>query len=190
MNLGRALELQSKQYNKKHWPKHFYVGQGVWLYNPKRKVGRTPKLDSGFEPNPYAVVRVIGGVLCEIQQSPRSKAKIVHCDKLEPVRGPYDGRWVLDLPNRTEATFLDENLEGVSKLFVETPSTRTTELPKVTDSEIPVDTKLPDPLLPTDQQQQDVPDIQVTDTSDNKPVMSSEPYDGRITRSRSKLLSQ
>ena len=122
-NLGRALELQKRQYNKKRWLKHFYPGQGVWLYNPRRKVGRTPKLDSGFEPYPYAIVQVIGGILCEIQRSPRCKSKIVHCDKLEPVRGPYDGQWVFDLPTRQELLSFDENLEGVSKLFVEPPQT-------------------------------------------------------------------
>ena len=191
MNLGRALDLQKKQYNKKHWPKHFYTGQGVWLYNPRRKVGRTPKLDSGFEPNPYAVVRIIGGVLCEIQQSPRSKARIVHCDKLEPVRGPYDGRWVLDLPKRSEASFSDDNLEGISKLFADDLPKATIGIPdsgKVDKPDIhETNVSSPDTLLPNTLQLSNVPDIQIEDTSIVRQEDSTKPYTGRITRSRSKL---
>ena len=117
VNLGRATELQRRQYNKRSWVRPFYPGQGVWLLNPRRKVGRTPKLDSPFEPGAYTVVRVIGNVICEIQKNPRSKPKIVHCDKLEPKRKPHNGEWVFDLPERTQRGSEDENLAGMSAIF-------------------------------------------------------------------------
>ena len=63
MNLQAVSRLQKRQYNKKGLARDFYVGQGVWLYNPRRRVGRTPKLDVPWE-GPFAVTSVIGNVLC------------------------------------------------------------------------------------------------------------------------------
>ena len=116
INLQVATNLQKRQYDKKGVAREFKVGQGVWLYNPRRRVGRTPKLDVPWE-GPFAVVSIIGNVLCQIQSSRRTKARIVHVDKLVPVRGQYDGAWVHGLPSKMEAQFCDEHLDGLAKMF-------------------------------------------------------------------------
>ena len=115
-NLQAASRLQKRQYNKKGLARDFYVGQGVWLYNPRRRVGRTPKLDVPWE-GPFAFISVIGNVLCRIQTNRRSKPHIVHVDKLMPVRGQYDGSWVQGLPSRMETKMRDEHLDCLTKLF-------------------------------------------------------------------------
>jgi hypothetical protein len=70
------------------------VGQGVWLYNPQRRKGKSPKLQASWD-GPYAVVRVYRNVVVEIKANSRTKSKVVHIDRLAPVKQPYNGEWVL-----------------------------------------------------------------------------------------------
>ena len=87
----------------------------MWLYNPHRKKGGMPTLDVPWE-GPYAVVTIMSGVLCEIQQSKCTKSRIVHMDKLDHVRGQYDGSWVTSLPSKREQGIDDDHLKGVKEL--------------------------------------------------------------------------
>ena len=108
-NLNAALAWQRRAYNGKQHTVPLHAGQGVWLFNPITKKGRTPKLDTPWQ-GPYAIVKLFGKVLAEIKKHRRSPSKIVHVDKLIPMRGAYDGSWVKNLPAR-------ERLEGVERLF-------------------------------------------------------------------------
>ena len=56
-------------------------GQHVWLHNPKRKKGVSPKLRQPWE-GPYTVTERLNDVLYCIQQSPRAKKKVVHRNRL------------------------------------------------------------------------------------------------------------
>ena len=84
-NLQCATEIQKGKCNHGVWSK-YYPGQGVWL----RFAGK----NSSFEPYPYAVISVLGDVLCKVQRNVYSKPRIVHCERLEPMEHPYDGQWV------------------------------------------------------------------------------------------------
>jgi len=55
-NVQLAMAMQKKYYNSKAWTRKFQVTDTVWLYNPKRKKGRTPKLDKPWD-GPYAVTK-------------------------------------------------------------------------------------------------------------------------------------
>jgi hypothetical protein len=80
-NLDQASRLQKSQYDRTSVPMELTPGQGVWLFNPKRKKGRSPKLDIPWE-GPYTVIQVRRGVLVDIQQSRHTKPRVVHIDKL------------------------------------------------------------------------------------------------------------
>ena len=72
----------------------------------------------------------------EICMNRRSKSKIVHVDKLAPVRGEVDGDWVFKLPKKLKEYEAEHSLEGISQLFDETaqnpvPSTREQTTPAV-----------------------------------------------------------
>jgi hypothetical protein len=56
------------------------------------------------------------GILVTIQLALRCKPRIVHIDKLAPVRQPFDGSWIknLETPGRQAA---DEDLPLVAELF-------------------------------------------------------------------------
>jgi len=66
-------------------------GQEVWLYAPRRRVGRNPKLECPWE-GPYRVERAINDVVMQIRplfktaSQRRARDKIVHADRLAPLR--------------------------------------------------------------------------------------------------------
>jgi transposase InsO family protein len=127
-HLQSAMVMQKHYYDRKAKTRKFEVGQSVWLYNPRRKKGRTPKLDKPWD-GPFVVVKVLGDVLCAIQMNRRTKPKIVHIDKLVHTRKSYDTDWVFHLPKRRSNIHEDSGLEQISKLFEETP--RKEKMPKI-----------------------------------------------------------
>lgn len=69
----------------------FYEGDRVWLYNPQRKKGISPKLTPAWE-GPYTVVKRINDVVYRIQRSPKAKMKVVHLDRLMIYHGDNSDR--------------------------------------------------------------------------------------------------
>ncbi|KAJ8985420.1 hypothetical protein NQ317_017049 [Molorchus minor] len=68
----------------------YQAGDEVWLYNPARKKGRSPKLQKIWE-GPYTVIKRINDLVYRIQRGPRAKMKVVHLDRLAPYRRPHEG---------------------------------------------------------------------------------------------------
>ncbi len=65
----------------------------VWLYNPHRKKGLTPKVQKPWE-GPYLVIkRIIDLVYC-IQLSPCSRPKVVHMERLWGYQGEDPPSWL------------------------------------------------------------------------------------------------
>ena len=91
----------------------FTRGDLVWLHNPQRKKGISPKLARGWE-GPYAVLAGINDVVHRVQQSRRSKSKVVHCNRL----WQYQGRESADWFNAGE-----ETMESRSTLLSPGPTT-------------------------------------------------------------------
>jgi hypothetical protein len=114
-NLQRSVVVQKHHYNKKAIERRFHAGDPVWLYNPRRKKGRCPKLDIPWD-GPFCVIKALGHVVYEIRMNRRGKSKIVHVDKLAPVKGRVDNAWVFQLPAK-EIEFDEANLEELKKLF-------------------------------------------------------------------------
>ncbi|KAJ8912994.1 hypothetical protein NQ315_002871, partial [Exocentrus adspersus] len=71
----------------------FQVGEKVWLYNPKRTKGKSPKLQKSWE-GPYIVVTRLNDVVYRIQKNPQAKMKIVHIDRLTPYQEPHPNEGV------------------------------------------------------------------------------------------------
>ena len=55
-NLAKATTHQKRDYDTKATGRSFQMGQGVWLYNPIKKKGRSTKLDYPWI-GPYTIVR-------------------------------------------------------------------------------------------------------------------------------------
>ena len=89
-------ERQKRKYNKRLNQKTYGRGAPVWFYNPKRKKGVSPCLQLPWE-GPYLVLKRISDVVYKIQKSPRSKARIIHHDRLRPYHGEKTPTWLDDV---------------------------------------------------------------------------------------------
>ena len=70
----------------------FGSGDLVWLHNPQRKKGISPKLRRPWE-GPYVVVERLNDVVHRIQRGPRKKPKVVHRDRLWKYSGVERADW-------------------------------------------------------------------------------------------------
>lgn len=77
-----ASDRMKTRYDLKANSTGFHQGDKVWLWNPQRKKGISPKLTPAWE-GPYVVVKRINDVVYRIQRSPKSKMKVVHLDRLK-----------------------------------------------------------------------------------------------------------
>jgi hypothetical protein len=68
-------------------------GDPVWLYNPQRKKGKSPKLTRPWK-GPYLVIKRINDVVYRVQLSPRSKPKVVHRNRLWKYSGISTPDWL------------------------------------------------------------------------------------------------
>lgn len=68
-------------YDRKARQIHYEPGQRVWLFNPRKVLGRTPKLQSNWEGS-YEIVKKLNDVVYCIRKSKKHKNKIVHLDRL------------------------------------------------------------------------------------------------------------
>ena len=76
-------------------PLGFERGDPVWLHNPRRKKGRTPKLQRPWE-GPYLVTSCIDDLVYRIQKGPRSKPMVVHVDRLKKYQGNSFDNWLAE----------------------------------------------------------------------------------------------
>ena len=70
-------------YNTKTMATRYKIGTGIWLHNPQRKKGRSPKLSRNWD-GPYVVVKQINDVVVRIKRSRQAKPKVVHINRLKP----------------------------------------------------------------------------------------------------------
>ncbi|KAF8793549.1 Retrovirus-related Pol polyprotein like [Argiope bruennichi] len=87
--IGMASEKMKTRYDARATGHNFHEGDQVWLWNPKRRKGLSPKLQTNWE-GPYTVPKRLNDVVVRIQKSPHSKPKVIHCNRLAPYLGQGD----------------------------------------------------------------------------------------------------
>ena len=87
----------------------FSKGGIVWLYNPQREKGKSPKLSRPWE-GPYVVVERLNDVLYRIQRGPRAKPKDVHRDRLWQYCGDACADWFNEPLKERVRIYLKEHL--------------------------------------------------------------------------------
>ena len=105
----------------------FSKGEVVWLHNPQRMEGLSPKLRRPWE-GPYVVVHRVNDVEYGIQRGPWAKPKVVHRDGLWKYHGEARAYWFTESPG--------EPVEGVPE---ETPMHRETLAMMTTGMRYPAD---------------------------------------------------
>ncbi|XP_037834631.1 uncharacterized protein LOC112450568 [Kryptolebias marmoratus] len=95
--LGRASERAKRQYNKNMYKLQYKVGEAVWLLikGTKKVRNRIRKFLPSYE-GPYFVTGTLDDLVYCIKKGPKSRAKVVHHDKLKPyyARTPLNNSWV------------------------------------------------------------------------------------------------
>lgn len=90
-NLQIASDRMKTRYDSKAAEGGFKAGDLVWLYNPQRRRGLSPKLQKDWE-GPYKVIKRINDVVFRIQKLPKGKKRVVHVNRLAKYEADYDSR--------------------------------------------------------------------------------------------------
>ena len=84
-NQKQSTQRYKRQYDKGQYLQPIQPGKWVWLQNPTKKVGRSPKLQMQWEKYPYKVTELLSELVVEIKQFGGRKKRIVHRDRLKLV---------------------------------------------------------------------------------------------------------
>ncbi|GBN52972.1 hypothetical protein AVEN_47392-1 [Araneus ventricosus] len=82
---GEQVELSRERMKTRATDYHFKEGDLIWMYNPKRRRGLSPKLQQNWE-GPYTIVKKLNDVIYRVQRSPNAKPKVIHINRLTPYR--------------------------------------------------------------------------------------------------------
>ena len=96
--LDKSAVRQKKAYDRKSENHQLQVGDFVWLHDPARKKGISPKLQLRWK-GPYLVVSKLSDVTLRIQSSSRAKPIVVHVDRLKPCHGVTKEKWEWKRPS-------------------------------------------------------------------------------------------
>ena len=79
----KKMRYYKRQYNKNAYKRNLQRGDWVWLHNPTRRVGLSPKIQCQWEREPYRIVSFLSELVIEIQQHGHHKKRVVHVDKVK-----------------------------------------------------------------------------------------------------------
>ena len=85
-------------------------GNAVWLYNPQRKKGISPKLSRPWQ-GPYIITKKLNDLVYRIQLGPRQKSKVVHRNRLWTYSGRHPPTWHLCQNKPLLKRFPESNLQ-------------------------------------------------------------------------------
>ena len=88
--MREAHEKYKKDYNKTAVHQDLTVGEYVWLFNPTKKKGRSPKLMIPWEAEPYKIVKFINPVVVQIKRRNSRNYRVVNIDKIKRAEGISD----------------------------------------------------------------------------------------------------
>lgn len=81
--LQQTSRRMKDRYDLKANTSNLMVGSWVWLYSPKKSVGRCPKLQCDWE-GPYEILEALNDVLYRIRRKGKLKTVTVHRDRMMP----------------------------------------------------------------------------------------------------------
>jgi len=91
--LGKAAERSKKHYNMRVKPTSYQVGDWIYYFCPRHRVGRSQKWQR-FYSWPFLIIEILGAVNLRIQKSPRANPMVVHVDKVKQCMGETHVSWL------------------------------------------------------------------------------------------------
>lgn len=80
-NLVVAANRRKKRYDMNVRAKDFQVGDEVWVFVSRRRLGRYPKWEKFYQ-GPFVVLEKTGPLNYRVQKKPKGKIFVTHADKL------------------------------------------------------------------------------------------------------------
>ena len=84
-HLDRKQRHQKKHYYKKAQANKLEKGELVWLFNPTKKVGRSPKLQVKWEKEPFRVLDTISDMVIRIERLDGKESRVVQRNQIKKV---------------------------------------------------------------------------------------------------------
>ncbi|KAJ8979571.1 hypothetical protein NQ317_019146 [Molorchus minor] len=103
-NIQSASDRMKETYDIGAQNDGYQSGDLVWLYNPQRRRGLSPKLQTLWE-GPYEVLARINDVVYRIKKSSGGKPRVVHFNRLTPFSGSNDASVRTVVPFTHEMSF-------------------------------------------------------------------------------------
>ena len=100
-HLGVAAERSKTHYDMRVRPAQFQVGEWVYVYYPRRYVGRNVKW-SHFYTGPFLIVKQLNAVNYVVQRTAKAKSQVVHVDKLKKCGDTSLQSWLDESTNRVQ----------------------------------------------------------------------------------------
>jgi len=85
INSFRGMRHQKSQYDRRAHKNKLQKNQFVWLYNPTKKIGLSPKLQIRWEEKPYKVIEMLSDLVVQIEQLGTKKRRVVHRNQVKLV---------------------------------------------------------------------------------------------------------
>lgn len=85
-NIHEASDRMKEHYDIRATEGGYQPGDLVWLFNPQRRRGFSPKLQRSWD-GPYEVLKRINDVIYRIRKRPNGKPRVVHFNRLAPFLG-------------------------------------------------------------------------------------------------------
>ena len=85
-NIQDASDKMKDHYDIRAEKGGYQPGDLVWLYNPQKRRGLSPKLQRNWE-GPYEIMKRINDVVYRIRKTPNGKPRVVHFNRLAPFAG-------------------------------------------------------------------------------------------------------
>ena len=92
-HMKRLAVRTKKHYDSKVKDVVFHVGDWVWVYSPRRYIGRSPKWSEQYG-GPFLIEKVINAVNYVVRRSKRAQPIIVHVDKIKKCLGATPPSWL------------------------------------------------------------------------------------------------
>jgi hypothetical protein len=112
-NIQWRSDRQKRNYDLKSHIKRYEPGEAVWVHNPARKKGISPKLSRPWE-GPFLVTKRLSDVTYRVQRGSKAKPKVVHFDRLKVYQGNNPPTWkikgVIETVEINEEIDLDETV--------------------------------------------------------------------------------
>lgn len=106
-NIQDASDRMKESYDINTERSGYQIGDLVWLYNPQRRRGLSPKLQKDWE-GPYQIIKRINDVIYRIRRTAQSKPKVVHSNRLARYSGANNEEEVCQMfPQLSEPTYED-----------------------------------------------------------------------------------